>query len=216
MHTNKVIDKTISLYAAEGWKKWFAKVRFWDAPLVEVESLLPKSGVILDLGCGEGITANYIALSSPLRQVLGIDVDKKRIRQAFKGIRNTKFFRADITRAEIPKADVILLVHVLHHLRSKKQQVDLLGKCVRSIKQNGLLLFVEVEPKFSLKYFVTWFTDHFLVPWLFEKRFYSPIFFRRSSEWKDLLSKLGFDCKAISAEEGKPFTHVILECRRIN
>lgn len=211
------INKTIKLYSRLRWKDWFARIRFWDAPYQEVEKLIPKKGEIIDLGCGEGIFTNYLALKSKNRKIFGIDKDGKKIKQArfaASVLTNVKFVNGDVTSKEIPNADIIIMFHLLHHLNSYKSQEELVRKCVGKIKKRGKLIIVEAEPKFSFKYLITWATDHFLVPWLFEKRLYSPIFFRKGEEWVKLFKKSGFSCTLSLAEKGKPFTHIILECQK--
>lgn len=214
MSNNKYVDKTIKLYANSGWKRWFAYIRFWDAPFIEVEKLLPREGIIIDVGCGEGLFSNFLAISSLGRKIIGVDIDKNRLQQARKGLVNTKYVFGDITKKEVNHADAIVMMHVLHHLTSYDQQKVFILNYFKILKRNGILVIVEVEPKFSFKFLLTWFTDHFLVPWLFEKKFYSPIYFRKSSEWRKLLINLGFSCSIISCEEGKPFTHVVISCQK--
>lgn len=203
---------TKNLYSGLGKPSVFSYIRFWDAPYKKLEKLVPRKGKIVDLGCGEGIFANYLALASTTRQIFGVDKDKKRVRYADRGLPNTKFVNGDITKRTVPPADCILLVHVLHHLSSYADQEKMVDKCKKKLKRRGKLIIVEIDPRPTFKYLVTWFTDHFLVPWVFEKRLYSPIFFRTRKDWIGLLKRKGFSCKAIRAEKGKPFTHIIFEC----
>lgn len=211
---NEAINKTIALYSNVGWKNIFSRIRFWDAPYIETEKLVPKKGFIVDLGCGEGIFTNFLGLSSVDRRVLGIEIDKKRIKDANRGLKNVSFQWGDVTRVQFPSCDTIVIFHVLHHLNSYSEQKNLIVKCFNQLKRGGKLIIVEVEPKFSFIYCVTWLTDHFIVPWLFEKRLYSPIFFRKSSDWRRIISKNNFSCTIINAQKGHPFTHVILECQK--
>lgn len=208
------VDKTIALYCNLGWKSIFAKIRFWDAPYLEIERIVPKKGDILDLGCGEGLFSNFLAIASPGRKIFGIDVDKNRIRQADKGLKNTKFILGDVTKKSLPKADTIVMFHLLHHLNSYKDQEKVLKDAYRKINTGSSLIIVEAEPKFSLKFFSAWFTDHFLVPWIFEKKLYSPIFFRKSTNWKKLLKEVGFSSKVVPAEKNKPFSHIIIIAKK--
>lgn len=216
MNKQASLQKILHLYSGLGWRSLFAKIRFWDAPLVELESLAPKEGTIADLGCGEGLLANFLALASPKREILGMDKDEERVKYATQGLPNTKFILGDIVKDQVPEADAILLVHVLHHLDSFRDQEALLRKCRSKLRPGGLLIIVEVEPKPTFKFLVAWLTDHFLVPWIFEKRFYSPIFFKKTDEWLKVLKSLDFHCETIPAEKGKPFTHVIFSCRKIS
>ena len=214
MRENVVVSNTIKLYTDSGWKRWFAYIRFWDAPYREVEQMISKKGIILELGCGEGLFSNFIALSQRKRKVIGIEIDEKRVDIANQGLKNTSFIKADATLYSLPKAETIIMMHLLHHLNSRKKQEELIKRCSQALKKGGTIIIVEVEPKLSWKYLITWFTDHFLVPWLFENRIYSPIYFRKSKEWETLLKKFGLLCKITSGEKGKPFTHIIISCQK--
>lgn len=207
---NESVQKTIRLYP----ESKFIKIRFWDAPFIEVEKLVPKKGRILDLGCGEGIFTNFLGLSSPPRKVTGIETNKNRLSQAKKGVGNVLFSIGDVTKLTLPKCDTIILFHLLHHLLSYKQQLDLLKNIYKTIKKSDKLIIVEVEPKFSFKYLLVWITDHFLVPIIFDKKIYSPVFFRKQNDWTDLLKEQGFYCKVMPADKGKPFSHIIIECTK--
>jgi 2-polyprenyl-3-methyl-5-hydroxy-6-metoxy-1,4-benzoquinol methylase len=121
----------------------------------------------------------------------------------------------DITKTKLPQADAILLLHVLHHLISYKQQEELLQECYQKITKNGKLIIVEVEPKISYKYLLTWLVDHFLVSWIFDKKLYSPIYFRKSKEWTEVLNNLGLKTKVRNMEKNKPFSHILIEASKI-
>lgn len=209
---NDLINKTVNLYP----NKTFIKIRFWDAPFIEVEKLIPREGKILDLGCGEGIFTNYLALSSRKRKIIGVELDKARIKEADKGLKNAIFINVDATKKELPNVDTVIMFHLLHHLTSYREQEELIKDVAKKITAGGKLIIVEVEIEFSYKYFLAWITDHFIVPWLFEKRLYSPVYLRNSSSWKQLVESMGFSCTIKKAEKGKPFSHVILVCIKKN
>lgn len=208
-------NKVISLYQKGSYTRLFSYIRFWDAPYTQVEKLVPKKGTIVELGCGEGLFSNFLAVSEPKRKVIGIEIDKNRFKNADKGLPNASFLYGDITKVTIPKADTVVLFHVLHHLHSYTAQSTLLRRVSLGIPKNGRLIVVEVEPVFSFKYFITWFTDHFLVPWLFEKRFYSPIYFREAQDWKEQFTELNFDVKIKRYRKNMPFSHIVYECIKI-
>lgn len=212
---DEVIKKTIDLYSGTGWKSLFVKWKFWEEPYVELERLIPKKGKIVDIGCGEGILGNFLALMSSRRKILGFEIDRKRLSIANRNVPNTVFKYGDATKLVIPPADAITFFHVLHHLNSYKEQEEVLRKCYKSLRKGGKLFIVEVEIKSSIKYWTCWLADHFLVPWVFEKKFYALAFFRNSKKWKKLLNEIGFSCKIIPAEAGRPFSNVILECTHI-
>ena len=212
MEEKLVIDKLLSLYYGLGWKSIFARIRLKDAPYKQTESLMPKKGIIVELGCGEGLFSNYMALSSGKRKIIGIEIDKDRFKQANRKISNTEFLLGDATKTNIPQCDVIVMMHLLHHLRSFEDQERLIRNFRKKLKKNGKMVIIEVEPKLSWKYFLAWSADHFLVPWLFEKRIYSKIYFRKRKEWERLLEKAGFEVKTHPADKNMPFSHIIFEC----
>lgn len=213
MKKNNLIEKILSLYADAGWKKWFSKIRFWDAPYLEVERIVPKKGFIVDIGCGEGVFTNFLGISSSKRMLLGIELDKQRFSQADHGIKNVSFKHGDATKFKIPKCNAVILFHLLHHLRSKKDQEKVIANATKALTKNGKLIIVEVDIKPTLKYLTAWVTDHFVVPIFFEKKLYEPhIYFRKKKEWLNLFGHYGLKCKIIKAEDNKPFSHIIYSC----
>lgn len=209
------VDKTVGLYSNSSWKNWFSKVRFWDSPYIEVEKLVPKGGLIVDIGSGEGVFTNFLAIRSSSRKLIGIEIDKKRLSQSDHCIKNVKFEFGSATTRHFPDCDCFILFHVLHHLKSYADQEKVLTKVYKSLKKGGVLLVVEINPAFSIKYLIAWLTDHFLVPILFEVRLYSQIFFRSEKEWTELFKKLGFKTVFYDHSRGKPFSHITYVCKKI-
>ena len=210
MEVNRKVKQVIDLYKITGWKRWFAKVRLWDAPFEEIEKIAPKRGKIIDLGCGEGILSNYLALVSNNRKIFGIEIDNYRIKDANRGLPNTEFRHGDVLKTALPRGDVFLMVHLLHHLPSKEDQLKLLRKVKNSLPKKGKLIIAEVSTKPYIKYLISWLTDAFIVPILFEKKFYNlKFYYRNEREWKTLLKKIGFKVIVKPAHKGKPFSHII-------
>lgn len=207
---NNMVMQVLHLYS----ENKFVPIRFWDSPFIEVERIVPKKGVIVDLGCGEGIFTNFLGVSSPIRKVIGIEIDSKRLQEANKDIANVSFKKGDATHIALPSCDAIILFHLLHHLHLYEEQEVVIKNCLRSLKEKGKLIIVEVDKKPTFKYLISWFTDCFIVPWLFEKRFYTPVHYRSRYEWLKIIKELGYSCTVTSAEKSKPFTHIIIVCKK--
>ncbi|SRR5258708_958675 len=206
------LDKALDLYKGKGFVELFSEIRTWDAPFESIESKVPIQGVIVDLGSGDGLLGNYLAIASPKRHVFGIELNKERVKNSYKGFKNTKFLYGNILKADIPKADCILLVHVLHHLNSFDEQEKLIEKCKTKLRKGGKLLIVEISEQPFSKYMFTKFTDMVIVPILFENRIFNPnINFRKISDWRKLLKNFGFNVKVSYPHKGKPFSHVLFE-----
>jgi SAM-dependent methyltransferase len=209
--TNQTLRKASDLYGDDQFSQLFTQVRIWDAPYQELEDLLPKKGTIIDLGCGDGFLANYLALAASERKIIGIEINKNRLKLANKGIKNARFILGDITKIKFPKADVILLVHVLHHLGSLKAQEELIKFCSKKLPKKGELIIVEIDRKPLIKYFFTYLIDTVLVPILFDKKFIDThIKYRRLNQWIELLRNNGFSSKVRLAHKGKPFSNVLI------
>jgi short-subunit dehydrogenase/uncharacterized protein YbjT (DUF2867 family)/predicted RNA methylase len=155
-------------------------------PLKDFDSVLPKNGVILDLGCGEGILANLVAKLRPNCTVIGIDRDESRLNFAnINAEPNSKFFYGDILSLDRKYKNVtaVILNDVVHHQDYPFHQ-KLLLSTLKSLKANGVLLLKEVDQKDKADLFMTSF---------FDKRIYpnDKLSFRTKDEWRDILSRLG-------------------------
>lgn len=207
---NKDAVNLLNLYQDDNFSSWFKRIRFWDAPFVEVEKLVPKKGLVVDLGCGEGIFTNYLALCSPKRKIIGVDIDENRILQADKGLKNVQFQKMDATKLEIPDCNTVIMFHLLHHLSSKKAQEELIVGASQKIKKGGKLIIVEVAERPFLKYLISWFTDHFIVAWIFERKLYeSNISFRSKEDWLAIFDNLNLKTRVYNENKGKPFSHIV-------
>lgn len=212
---SKNLKKAVSLYEKDGFGKLFSQIRSWDAPYEVLEKIVPKKGEILDLGCGDGLLVNYLALSSPKRKITGIELNSDRIEIADKGIKNARFLRGDILTKKYPKADSVILAHVLHHLPSFASQEKVLEKLSGILKKKNKLIILEIDNKPLLKYFFSIIVDSVVVPILFEgKVFATKLFYRTSSEWQRLLEELGFSVEVKSTHRGMPFSHILIEATK--
>lgn len=210
------LRETINLYKGEGFGEAFAKIRIWDAPYESIDRIVNKKALVLDLGCGDGTLSNYLALSSAKRMIYGIDINKNRIKEADRGLKNTVFQQGDITKIKLIKPDVLILAHVLHHLKSKEAQIKFLQKISNNLKKGSELIILEIDNRPLLKYVFTWVTDAVTVPILFERKLFDlKFFYRESGEWKKILTGLGFDVKLRHVHKGMPFSHILIYGKKI-
>lgn len=207
------MEEVAGLYKSVGWKSVFARIRFWDSPYYEVERIIPKKGTVVELGCGEGVFTNFMALSSMQRTVIGVEIDKQRAKDANRGLGNVSIVRGDATKFKLPASDCIVMYHLLHHLTSFELQKILIANSKKALKKGGKLIIIEIIEKPLLKFCLTWLVDYFVVPWLFESKLMAKkIYFRKTKDWIKLLKSYGFTVKASYPHVHKPFSHVIFEC----
>lgn len=207
------ISNIKNLYSKQGiGKTIYAYLRFWEYPrLVRIEALLPKTGTIIDLGSGLGIFSNYVAGRSSKRHVLACEFDKNKTeiaKEAAKtgGINNIFFDNKDITKIPIKKASAIIIMHVLHHLKSYREQEKLIGECVKKLEKGDMLLIDEVDKKYTFQYLLALLTDSLLY---FGDRFY----YRSKKDMITFLSKfpLTVEVKNVS-DFFMPYPELIYIC----
>jgi len=110
-------------------------------PLDLIDHAIPKAGKVLDLGCGQGQVATYLA-QRPNRKVIGIDSNTNRLPP--KSLTNLTFENGDITKISLQQIDGVVISDVLHHLSLERQQ-QLLLKISKHLNKNGVLVIKEID-----------------------------------------------------------------------
>lgn len=150
-------------------------------PIKLIDKVIPKNGKILDLGCGQGVIAKYLA-KTKTREVIGIDKNQKRIPKSNSS--NLEFQYADIRKYPLEGANAIVISDVLHHLNHQDQD-KLLAKVARALKKGGILLVKEIDTQEIIRSSLSRLWDLLLYP-------KEKIFYRNSNNFKKYLESLGF------------------------
>ena len=177
--------KIIGKYKTSLYVKSFLFLRNLHFSYSAIEELVPKDGVIIDLGCGYGFFPNLLAYKSQKRKIIGVEISKRKLKYADIGFRNTEFVNKDIQQLEIVNCDAIVLVHVLHHLSSFESQEKLMRECYEKLRKGAKIIVVEIDLRPLWKFWFTKFIDHVLY---FGDRFY----FRDQKQTSELLSQAGY------------------------
>jgi ubiquinone/menaquinone biosynthesis C-methylase UbiE len=208
---NNLRNKLVSLYDDQDtYIKLYANMRSRLLKLNYYLDFLPSHGLIVDVGCGYGILANYLSLCCPDNTVLGIDLDRKRINAATKtiGKRENIFFAAvDATQWDWPSCTGIAMTSFLHHIKTDDQEI-VLQKAFQSLEKGGILLILEVNKneKPLYRYWASYLSDRILYP-------LSTSYFRESSNWYNILTHLGFHVR--TEKLNNPiFSGVLFICQR--
>ncbi|MBN2463328.1 MAG: class I SAM-dependent methyltransferase [Dehalococcoidia bacterium] len=188
---NNLYNKLADLYTGQGiGVKLYVKVRTKFLNLDEYSDFLPQRGVILDIGCGYGLLSNYLALSSPSRQVIGIDLDQRRIGIASKTVGergNIGFTLKDAKECDLLPCSGAVMVDFLHHLKPAEQQLTL-ENIFSSLEKGGTLLIAEIDPTAEPLHTSYWVD-------LFLNREKSH--FRKPHDWQIILARVGYKFKII-------------------
>lgn len=110
-------------------------------PFDKIDRALPKTGVILDLGCGQGLIARYLAQQGN-RRVIGIDSNIYRLPKD--NLPNLTYKKGDITKITFGQIEGVVISDVLHHLQPK-HQLSLLSKIHKNLKNGGVLVIKEID-----------------------------------------------------------------------
>lgn len=120
---------------------------------------MPRSGAVLEVGCGHGLFATFLALSSPDRRVVGIDIDGGKIELAEKMASRLDEGEAEVSfdhraSGDVPLVDggwdAIVFADVLYLLQPEDRS-RLLLECVTALSPTGVLIVKEVDTEPRLK-----------------------------------------------------------------
>lgn len=198
------------LYRPQGFiQASIVLLRILILPFWKIDKVLPDTGTIIDIGCGNGGMSNYLSISCPKRQLVGIDIAEKRIQQAVKTVgkrEDIKFKLGNILDIKLNTTNHYLMVDVLHHI-PYNQQNELLFFLSKIIKKNSLLVIKDTDKTNSLFSLFGDFTEKILYP-------HDQIYTRSKKEWTKRLTKLGFNCHISRSSPFFPDSSFIVVCSK--
>jgi len=199
--------KDISLFT-----KLYIKLRPKIVPFETIEKQVPQNGTIIDIGCGFGIFAYFLAKKSKERKVIGIDLIEKRIKTAkkiFDDCQNLDFFCGDITDIQIPKADVITAIDLLHHIPDSNLQKKLLQSCHSVLSDSGKLIVKDLDRRPLWKYWWNWIHDFLMTKG-------GPTLYLDRNSLENLIEKAGFRITQIKEIRGDPYAHILCVAEKLS
>jgi 1-acyl-sn-glycerol-3-phosphate acyltransferase len=160
-----------------------------------ITELVPRGGVVLDLGQGCGLLSNILAAQSTRRSFIGIDYDADKSaaarRSAIAPERMVSEIR-DILEVELPPADTVLLIDVLHYWPPAEQEKILL-KAHKCLNIGGRLLMRESCLDGSLKSRAVRFAELFST-FIGHNKTRHGVIMNTRENYLQLLKKVGFSC----------------------
>lgn len=172
---------------------WFLRSYTWQHHVLRVaindlrglfDSPLPADAVLLDAGCGQGKSFQYLKQVFTPTRLLGVDADPHSLTlsgaEAQRQNIEVELIGSDCASLQLPDASVDLLFchQTFHHL---VEQEKALAEFYRVLKPGGYLLFAESTEA----YIDTW-----VIRWLFRH----PMHVQKSAEqYLDMLRRQGFE-----------------------
>jgi 2-polyprenyl-3-methyl-5-hydroxy-6-metoxy-1,4-benzoquinol methylase len=188
----EIISKIISTFPGLIWV--YAIIRFRIIPLrflAEIEQHLPNQGIILDLGCGFGLFSLYMAMRKPDIQILGIDMNHRRLQIARNsaqklGLTNINFVEADLRQwAPDQNINAAYALDVFHHLPENcgNELLEALFGCMQA---GGKLVLKDIDTHPRLMLIFTYLMDRMVSP-------RDHLTYRSAEMWKEKIISYGFN-----------------------
>jgi SAM-dependent methyltransferase len=174
----------------------FLFLRWWLTPYSQMAAHLPRSGRIVDYGCGHGLFGLALAQESQDRDVTGVDHDVPRIQaacEASQGLRNLRFTQGELFAG--PPAKGIALIDVMHYF-DPETQARYLKSAYEQLEPNGVLIFREVDPHGGIISGWNRLYEKLATSVGFTRSNEQKLYFRPREEWLELLRSIGFKAKA--------------------
>lgn len=205
-----VLEEVIRLYKGIGFlDRLCLRLRSKLSPFEDTARHVPLYGNIIDVGCGYGILSNLLANGSKDRNVVGVDLSKRRIRLAKKSIdqrTNIDFQVKDACDLEFKGYKVVIMTELLHHLPLLKQN-KLLSNIYHQMDDEAILMILEIDKKPLLNYLLTVGIDIIL-------NVGKPLFYHNKFEFIEMLEKIGFDVEVVRFHSFIFLTEVLFICKK--
>ena len=227
-----LLDAVVARYAAAGYfAKYWARGKLGRDPIffsVLRRGALREGVRWLDLGCGQFIFGALFLEARELARagrwpkewpappdafaLRGIELSRREVRRAERALgREAVVEPGDLRDAQLPRADAIALVDVIHYLEPPEQEV-LLRKIASALAPGGLFLFRICDAAAGWPARLTCWGDHLAA--LTKGRLPRRLHGRTAAEWKRALEKLGFSAAPEPMSEGTPFANVLFVARK--
>jgi 2-polyprenyl-3-methyl-5-hydroxy-6-metoxy-1,4-benzoquinol methylase len=213
--TDNILRTLVALYDPLPLSdRLFVRTRLLLSNLYQLESYVPKEGRILDIGCGHGLLSNLLAITSPQRQVLGIDIDAKKIAAAQSTVSNRGNIQFQVGDAVVlpdTSFHAVTIADVMYLIPPEIQRA-ILTSIACALEPNGVLIWKSHSHRPQWKYTITYAQE-----WLMTKLGPTKgagIFFMDSEESLQAIRNAGLNPTVVPMPSRRPYSDILfLGCK---
>lgn len=189
--------------------------------------LLPARGLVVDIGCGQGLLASLMAAidsmhgagawpsswpAPPLaNRYLGIELMPRDVARAEASIgalpNRPQFVCADMRQAALPACQAVVILDVLHYV-DHAAQAALLQRVLAALQPGGRLLLRIGDADRRGGFAVSQWVDRVVT--MVRGHRVPPTYGRPLGAWLALLAEHGFRARPMPMSAGTPFANVLL------
>lgn len=198
---------------------WGTRFHVWGrmrlCPFEALLPFIPRTGKLLEYGCGHGAFCHLVKEALPQLYVQGFDPSKRKIVEAQKSLPTGAaivFQGVDSPPTGTGVWDTVAILDVLY-LLPESQKEAVIDQCLSLLKADGTLLIKEVDTrpfwKFWLTYFEEWLAIR-LVGWTLGQGLY----YDSGEQLAARLIRRGLSVKRVDLSSGWLHPHLLFVCKK--
>jgi SAM-dependent methyltransferase len=208
----------------------FAQGKMRHDPLyrtVLLSHLLPSGGVLVDVGCGQGLMLALLAEAAAdvgrgtwggtavppvFERLMGIETRPRIAAMARQALgQDATILAADARNGTPESCRAVLLFDVLHMMPAEDQETLVRGMA-GALEPGGVMLVREADAGAGWRYHAVWFGNRLKAILCGRPR--QVLCFRTAAAWTRLFEEVGFEVHLRAAGEGTPFGNVLFVLTR--
>jgi 2-polyprenyl-3-methyl-5-hydroxy-6-metoxy-1,4-benzoquinol methylase len=190
--------------------------RLRSCPIDAVAAATPASGRILDFGCGHGVVALYLAMTSTEREISGVDVDGGKVVDARAAANaagvSVHFEEVEPEYRPAGKWDAITVVDVLY-LLGETAAWEVVDAAAGALAAGGVLVIKEIDVRPRWKFWLA-AGQELLATKLLRITEGSRVRFLAPADIEARLVKNGLQVQHRSAHRGRLHPHHLIVARK--
>jgi len=177
-------------------------------------------GDVVDVGTGRGQLPILLTELGRAKSAVGVDWDENKIEAGKNaaaastgGTRvplpalSVTFQCGDAREADVPPADTVLVIDLLHYFSFPEQEA-ILRRAAKAVRKGGRIVVREADTERGIRSFVTLLEERFFTFLRFNRG--ERVKFRPASEIADILKSEGLETKIEPAWGKTPFSNVLI------